>query len=126
MQRLRALAIVLLCLGAALLLLLFWQFTDVYFVLGGDGVDPTAGQESRYLWTASACVAAMFGAAACGTLANSKVWGPLGGIGVVLAVVAAIVLAVPTDRWVPDPAPNELPSNYEPCFSGSNDCGPGG
>lgn len=125
-MRLRPLAAALLTLGVVLMIALFWQFTEVYFLLGGDSVEPTDGQKSRYLWTASACVAAMFGGAAAGTLASSKVLGPMGGMGLLLAVIVALVFAVPQDRWVPDQPVRQLPDNYEPCYSGSNDCGPGG
>ncbi|WP_456694778.1 hypothetical protein [Aeromicrobium sp. P5_D10] len=125
-MRLRPVAVALLSLGVVLLLVLFWQFLDVYFVLGGESADPSAAQGTRYVWTASACVVAMLGGTIAGTLATSKVLGALGGIGVVLAVIAGAVFVVPSDRWVRDDPVHQLPDDYEPCYSGSNDCGPGG
>lgn len=125
-MRLRTLSTALLSLGVLLLIALFWQFLDVYFVLDGREVDPSPAQERRYVWTASACVAVMFAGAAMATLASRKVLGPLGGIGVLLAIIAAVVFSVPTGRWIPDPAVQQPPDNYQPCYSGSNDCGPGG
>jgi hypothetical protein len=43
----------------------------------------------------------------------------------VVVLVAALVLAVPQGSWQPKPREHHLPSNYTPCFSGSNAC-PGG
>jgi peptidoglycan/LPS O-acetylase OafA/YrhL len=116
-----------LCGGGALLLgLLFFQFVDVYFTIWTSVVIDDADIR-RYAVTATSCVIAL-GAALLAALAarRSKLaW--LAGVLLVLGIVAALLFAVPQGRWTPvEPGPEPLPSNYEPCYSGSNDCGGGG
>ncbi|GAA3536363.1 hypothetical protein GCM10022234_36490 [Aeromicrobium panaciterrae] len=105
-----------------LIVALFWQLLDVYFVLGGEAVEPTDREHTRYLVTASACgvsaVAAVI-AATKGGRAGTRV---MSLITFVAALVAATLFAVPTIDLHRDPAPNRLPDNYEPCYSGSNEC----
>lgn len=126
-MRSRPLAISLVCAATGLLLVLGWQFVSVYFVLDGETVHPTPAQESRYLWTASCCLAAAVAGAVFAFRAEGWRLQLVACIGVVVTLVGAVVLAVPSDRWFPDAPPtHELPADYEPCFSGSNDCGPGG
>lgn len=115
------------CLGVGIFstLALVWQFTEVYFVFG-EVADPTASQVHRYVWTASICITAMVVSAVAALVAGSRWLGVPATIGVVLAVVVSFVFAVPSDRWKPDPPTYELPANYDPCYSGSDSCGPGG
>lgn len=125
-MHLRSWAISGICLSAVLMIALFWQFTDVYFVLDGGTVHPTPAQEARYLWTASCCLAVAVASAVFAFRAEGWRLQLVACIGVVLTLVGSAVLAIPHDRWVPDAPTHELPADYEPCYSGSNDCGPGG
>ena len=105
-----------------LVLALFWQFLDVYFTLGPDPPTPTASDGTRWAWTASACVTAGVIAAlvAIGSRSTGMRW--TSAITLVIAVVASVVFIVPQNRWHHAPRPNELPTGYTPCHSGSNTC----
>ncbi|MEO6606554.1 MAG: DUF6234 family protein [Aeromicrobium sp.] len=106
----------------ALVLVLTWQALDVYFVFGGESVEPTDSQVSRYVWTASACVASALAAVVAAMIAGSRGARVTSVVGLVVAAGAAVLFAVPSIDFHPDPEPNRLPENYDPCYSGSNDC----
>lgn len=105
-----------------LVLALFWQSVDVFWTLDGSTAQPTAADGTRWVWTASACVASAVAAvvAAIGSGSRGMRWSTA--VSLVIAIVAAVLFVVPQDRWHRPPAPNELPPGYSPCYSGSNTC----
>lgn len=108
-------------LGVLLVVALFFQFLDVNLSLYGDQPPPTAAQETRYVVTAVACLALVLaGTVAAGVARHIGVLG-LGIVLLFVAAVAAVVLAVPGDRFEYEPPRQERPA-YEPCYSGSGDC----
>lgn len=111
-----------LVIGLVLTFLLVWQFTDVYFVLDGQSDTPTDAQARRYVWTAALGLVSMASALLLATCASARGAIVASSIGLVLALIVAAVFAVPQDRWKPQPPVNELPDDYQPCYSGSNDC----
>lgn len=112
----------LITLAFCLVVALFWQALDVYLVFDGSRVSPTAAQGSRYVWTASLCVASAVSAVCVSMWVGKRAEVVTGLVGLVLALAAATLFAVPQDRWNRDPAQQPPPSDYEPCYSGSNEC----
>lgn len=112
--------LVLLTIG--LVLALFWQLVDVYFTLDADPPERTAADGTRWVWTASACVAVAVTAmvVAIGSRSTGMRW--TSAITLVIAVVASAAFVVPRDRFNTPPKPHELPPGYTPCYSGSNTC----
>lgn len=102
-----------------LIFALFYQGMDVYFLASED---PTREQSTRYVWTASLCVACAAGAVVAATIAGRRAAGVTCVVMLLLALLAAAMFAVPQDRFRPEPQEYPLPDNYEPCFSGSNEC----
>ncbi|AEE45561.1 DUF6234 family protein [Cellulomonas fimi] len=108
-------------LGVLLVVALFFQFLDVNLSLYGDQPPPTAADGSRYVVTAVACLSLVLaGTVAAGVGRHIGVLG-LGIVLLLVAAVAAVVLAVPGDRFEYEPPRQERPA-YEPCYSGSGDC----
>src|SRR5688500_10347582 len=105
-----------------LVLALMWQALDVYLVFDGSSVVPTDGQATRYVWTASACVIFAVVAVIAATRGGSRAAGVTATIGIVVALAAALILSVPQDRFRPEAERQPLPADYEPCYSGSNEC----
>lgn len=108
--------------GAVLVLVLFWQYLDVYLAFFGEQnvADPEDG--TRYVVTASACVALLLAgtvAAVVGRHAGAAVLGT--GL-LVVGLVAALLFAVPSDRFAVDPPDHRAGPDYVPCYSGSGDC----
>lgn len=103
-------------------LALTWQAFDVYLVFGGESVEPTESQVTRYVWTASACVTSAVAAVVAATIAGARGARVTSVVGLVVAAGAAALFAVPTIDFSSDPEPHGLPHNYEPCYSGSNEC----
>ena len=112
----------LIALTFCLVVALLWQALDVYLVFDGSSITPSAAQGTRYVWTASLCVASAVAAVCVSMWVGNRAAVVTGLIGLVLALAAAALFAVPQDRWHGDPAPQPLPSDYEPCYSGSNEC----
>jgi len=104
---------------------LFFQFLDVYLAFFGETASATDADGTRYLWTAAFAIAAPvvgFVLAAIGKRRGAAIAFVAVGL---LCVLSAAVFAVPQGRFTPAPVEHNLPSNYVPCYSGSNDC-PGG
>lgn len=102
------------------IVVLVWQWVDVYFAIG-EIPTPTDAQVVRYRVTAAITLAAMAVALVTG-LRNDQRWIARGaGVGLVLSLVTAVLLAVPTldlrqDPEPPSPAPAP---GRNPCFSGT-------
>jgi len=100
---------------------LLWQYLDVYFTFSAVPDEVTARDRARYTVTAGIGVAVAISAVVL-ALVRRRVLAFV--VAVVLATVmigVAAVFAVPRPDWDPAPIDNG-PSNYEPCYSGSNDC----
>lgn len=121
----RGAGIGLLVLEPLVILLLWWQFLDVYLSFFGDTREAEPGDGRRYLVTASICLACPLVAGAAAVLVRSRrlFWWSVAGL--VLAVVAGVLFAVPDDRFTRDEPTYPIDPGYTPCYSGSNDC-PGG
>ncbi|MBW0253124.1 DUF6234 family protein [Cellulomonas sp. PS-H5] len=124
-DRARVVEVVALLGGAALIPVLFWQYLDVYLAFFGEQNVASPADGTRYVVTATACVALLLvgtGAAIIGEHTRAVVAGTA-----LLAVglVAAVLFAVPSDRFAVDPPDNRPGPDYVPCYSGSGDC-PGG
>jgi hypothetical protein len=115
----------LLVLEPLVILLLWWQFLDVYLSFFGDTREAGPGDGRRYVVTASICLACPLVAGAAAVLVRSRrlLWWSVAGL--VLAVMAGVLFAVPDDRFARDEPTYPINPEYTPCYSGSNDC-PGG
>jgi hypothetical protein len=116
-----------LCGGGALLIgLLFFQFFDVYFTIWTPAVVENADIR-RYNVTAAFCVSGLGASLVVALIARRFRLAWVAGILLVIAIAAALLFSVPQGRWTSvENTPEPLPSNYEPCYSGSNECGGGG
>ncbi len=121
----RAGAVAAIVAGFLLALTLVYQQLDVYFTFG-ETVVPTHAEETRYVWTAGLGLSAMVLGLVLALVSGSGRLAWCGAAGIIVTLVVAGVFAVPHDRWHPDPPTYERPSNYTPCYSGSEDCGAGG
>lgn len=121
----RGTGIGLLVLEPFVILLLWWQFLDVYLSFFGDVRDADAGDGRRYLVTASISLACPLVAAAAAVLVRSRRLFWCAAAGLVVAVVAGVLFAVPEDRFERDDPTYPISPDYTPCYSGSDDC-PGG
>ncbi|MET1051420.1 MAG: DUF6234 family protein [Mycetocola sp.] len=110
--------------GGLLIGVLFFQFVEVYFTIGGPAT-VNDGDVGRYEVTALICVTALAAAASAALVSKRWALAWISGVLLVIGLVVALVFSVPQNRWllVDEPAP--LPSDYTPCFSGSGPC-PGG
>jgi hypothetical protein len=104
--------------GGLGVLVLGWQWLDVYFAFG-DVPTPTHGQIIRFRITAALTIAAMLVSLVLALRGGHRWVGRAAGIGLVLAVVTAAVLAVPTLDLRRDPEPAGGPGDGTPCLSGT-------
>ncbi|RFA21160.1 DUF6234 family protein [Subtercola boreus] len=103
-----------------------WFAFGAYFTLGGSTPDPPLGELVRI----DVCAAVSVGAATLSVVLSLIIrgrWGllfaVLGGIGMIVAILLALVITSPQVDWRPGPEPApDLPSNYQPCYSGSGKC----
>lgn len=107
--------------AALLVVALVWQWLDVHLTFFGTLPEPTPGDGVRYVVTASACVVLATAGLLAALAAGHPRVAALGVVVLVVALVAASLLAVPSDRWAREPVDRPAPA-YEPCFSGSGDC----
>ena len=112
-----------LCGGGTILIgVLFFQFVDVYFTIWTPAV-VDGGDVHRYELTAAICVIALGASVLSAVISRRWELAWVAGILVVIGLVAALLFAVPQGRWMrADEAPEPLPTNYQPCYSGSNNC----
>ncbi len=109
-------------LGVVLIVALFFQYLDIYFMMFDTKPVVTPYDEHRYLVTVTACVALLvIGAVAALVGGHPRVF-VLGLVLLVVGLLAAALFAVPTGRWSPEPADVGPGPDYHPCYSGSNDC----
>ncbi|HYQ75786.1 DUF6234 family protein [Cellulomonas sp.] len=121
-DRARVVEVVALLGGAALVPVLFWQYLDVYLAFFGEQAVASAEDGTRYVVTATACVVLLLvgtGAAIVGEHTGAVVAGT---VLLVVGLVAAVLFAVPSDRFAVDPPDNRPGPDYVPCYSGSGDC----
>ncbi|MEO6115236.1 MAG: DUF6234 family protein [Pseudolysinimonas sp.] len=115
-----------LLIGAALVAALFFEWLQVYFTLGGaTAPPPTAGQELRYVLTASIGLGALLVDMIAAFVTRRRALGVIGLILLILGLLVAVTLRVPQDFGVPVAPTYTSNPNYVPCYSGSGDC-PGG
>jgi hypothetical protein len=115
-----------LCGGGILLAgVIFFQYLDVYFTLGAPAVIDD-GDSPRYEATASACVAALGASLLLALFARRWELAWVAGVVLVVGLIVAFLFAVPQERWAPADESHPLPTNYEPCYSGSRTCAGGG
>jgi hypothetical protein len=124
-QVLKIAGVVLFGVGVTCTFFLFLQFADVYFSLQGTKPTATDAQIVRYRWTAGASITSM--AIACVlALIVRKRWavrfGTASLVGLLLAIGVAVVFMIPNGQPRPEESSDPLPSNYEPCYSGSGNC----
>lgn len=117
-----AVSLTLMFVGFLFIPTLYYQLLEAYWRLDGSVPTITAVQESRYVWTVSlGCVSVA--AALVIAVIRRRPGLIVSSIVVAIALLAAAVLfVVPQDRFTPAPEQTPLPSNYSPCFSGSDDC----
>jgi amino acid permease len=121
----RAASIILFCIGIVCILLLFLQYLDVYFSLDGTRLLATDDEALRYWWTAGICVTTMAAAFILASVARkrrSSGFGVAGLVGLLLAIAASVAFAIPSEHAKVNEESYPLPSNYQPCYSGSGDC----
>lgn len=121
----RAASIILPCVGIACVFLLFLQYLDVYFSLDGTRPLATDHEVLRYRWTAGICVTTMAAAFMLALVARKRRsvgFGVAGFVGLLLAIAASVAFAIPHDHARVSEESHPLPSNYQPCYSGSGDC----
>jgi hypothetical protein len=104
------------------IVVLAWQWLDVYFAIG-DVPTPTHGQVIRFRVTAALTIGAMLVALVLALRGEHRWVGRAAGIGLALAVVTAAVLAVPTLDLRRDPelggGSGGSSGGGTPCFSGT-------
>lgn len=115
---------VLLLVGGLLIGVIFLQWLSTYFVIWGSPVVTDSGIQN-YEVTASACLLILVSACILAIVGGNRPLAWATGIFLVVGVVAALIFAIPQGRWEPHSEPKPLPTDYQPCYSGSNDC-PGG
>lgn len=117
---------ILLALGIVLIALLPVQWFAAYFTIWTP-VTIDEGEMRLYAVTASACLITLGSSLVLAFVARRRGLAWASGLLLIVGIAAVLVFAVPQARWVQvDDVPQPLPSNYEPCYSGSNDCGGGG
>jgi hypothetical protein len=121
----RGTGIGLLMLEPLVVLALLWEYLDVYLTFGGDPVEASSADGHRYVVTVIVCLTCPVVALVAATLCRSRrlLWWAAAGL--VVALAAGFLFAVPNDRFERDDPALPLPPDYTPCYSGSNDC-PGG
>lgn len=117
--------VVLFGVGVTCTFFLFLQFVDVYFSLEGTRPTATDAEVVRYRWTAGAGITSMAIACVLALLVRKR-WavrfGTASLVGLLLAIGVAVALMLPNGQPRPEETSERLPSNYEPCYSGSGDC----
>jgi hypothetical protein len=103
--------------GGALILALLVQWLDVYFTLWNTEPVVTEADGWRYVWTAGSAVTLLAAAAVVNAMRGRRSLTVLSGTLLATALLAALLFAVPADRWFP-PTPDPAPVNddYVPCF----------
>lgn len=124
-ERARVVEVVALLGGAALIPVLFWQYVDVYLAFFGEQNVASPADGTRYVVTASSCLALLLVGTAAAIIGEHTRAVVAGTALLVVGLVAAFLLAVPSDRFAADPPDNRPGPDYVPCYSGSGDC-PGG
>ena len=110
--------------GLCVLAALWWGFR-AYFALAGSTVDPTP-EELTFLNVF--CALAVLSALASVVIALilrgrwAALFGSLSAVGLIFCIVFAALLTSPQRPTTPPDPSTELPSNYQPCYSGSNRC----
>ena len=100
------------------ILVLVWQWLDVYFAIG-EIPTPTHGQVIRFRVTAALTIGTMLVAVVLALRGEHRWVGRAAGIGLALSLVTAAVLAVPTLDLHRDPHPQPSGTGRDPCFSGT-------
>ncbi|MET0932985.1 MAG: DUF6234 family protein [Mycetocola sp.] len=125
-RALTAAAGVLLATGVVLTVVLCAQFFDAYFSIWVPAVIEESDVR-RYDVTASVCILSLVLSGVLAWAARRRKLVRWAAVLLGIGLVVATLFSVPQGRWVPEEAePPPLPANYEPCYSGSNDCGGGG
>lgn len=114
-----------LAIGGSLAFALAWQWSDVYFTLGGEAVEPSPAAADRYLLTAGIALAFLVLALVLAAVRRraGMIWLTVAALG--LAVLAALVFQVPQGRFFVSENPAPYNSDAPVCFGTSGDC-PGG
>jgi hypothetical protein len=118
---------VLVFLGAAVFgLAELWEAFNAYASIGGSTVNPTAAEIAAIQICAVVSVMAALASVVLALVIGGR-WalsfGILSAVGLVVAIALAVILLTHQTRGaaVPDVGPS-LPSNQQPCYSGSNTC----
>ncbi|MCU1480893.1 MAG: hypothetical protein JWQ19_1679 [Subtercola sp.] len=103
-----------------------WFAFRAYFALAGAVANPTASELAGIDVCAGVSVLAALGSVVVAVIIRGRwgvVFGSLSGVALVGALIVAALLTAPQGILRPTPAPQpDLPSNYQPCYSGSNTC----
>jgi hypothetical protein len=100
------------------ILVLAWQWLDVYFAIG-EVPTPTHGQVIRFRVTAALTIGAWLVALVLALRGGHRWVGRAAGIGLLLSVVTASLLAVPTLDLHREPEREGGSGGGTPCFSGT-------
>jgi len=111
--------------GVLLIGVLFSQYLDVYLAFFGEQNVATPRDGTRYLVTVTACVALLVAGTAAAAVRGRGGVAAVGGLLLIAGLLAAVLFAVPSDRFTVAPPDNRPGPDYVPCYSGSGDC-PGG
>ena len=126
-ERPRAMAAIvitfLLAVGASGASALILNWLNIYFRLFGTTPEPSASDADTYLRTAGLVVVVPVVCVVVAIVFNARSLVVLSAVFLVGWSLAAVILAVPQDRFTPRPeTPAPVSSNYQPCYSGSNNC----
>jgi hypothetical protein len=111
--------------GPFFMVALVLQYLDVYFTVGGSTPPPTPADGERYLWTAGLANLFAVAGVVLALVRRRGIAFLAAGFLLIGVLGLSVIAAVPQGRWYPHPGSAPLPSDYQPCFSGSNTC-PGG
>lgn len=113
----------LLAVGASGVSALILNWLNIYFRLFGTTPEPSASDADTYLRTAGLVVVVPVVCLVVAIVFNARSLVVLSAVFLVGWSLAAVILAVPQDRFTPGPeTPAPVNSNYQPCYSGSNNC----
>lgn len=113
----------LLAVGASGASALILNWLNIYFRLFGTTPEPSASDADTYLRTAGLVVVVPVVCLVVAIVFNARSLVVLSAVFLVGWSLAAVILAVPQDRFTPGPeTPGPVNSNYRPCYSGSNNC----
>ncbi|UFS59668.1 hypothetical protein [Subtercola endophyticus] len=103
-----------------------WFAFRAYFALAGTVANPTGSELAAIDVCAAVSVLAALGSVVVAVIIRGRwgvVFGSLSGAALVGAVIVAALLTGPQGILRPTPAPQpDLPSSYQPCYSGSTTC----